>query len=345
MLPPYDWNVVDEKTTRYRRTHNTPVRETEEKLNKLYGAWRTILCNSGMEAVNSVIDLVQPAIVVMDEDTYFETRHFMEWRGQGKFIIKTMNDLDALHEAIDQAGDFRCLICMDNPTTFGEWKHFQEIRRVADERDAILMVDNSVVSLYYSNPIKEGADIVVESYTKYVCGYGDCFAGGIALAESMKWLDDEPVPVPCPGMKSIDWVLSRRGNVMNPRSAYMVSRGLETLGVRMERHTASATLIYKTLKEGTDLDVRYSGCGGLITLMGMTADFCSKLKKFVTVGTFGCTYSNADFFRSDANYAAGVCARLSVGLEEPDGLMEDVANALGRPDLMELYRKIKGEKQ
>lgn len=345
MLPPCDWNVVDEKTTRYRRTHNTPVRETETQLNKLYGAWRTILTNSGMEAINSVFDLVKPATVIVDDETYFETRHYLAYRGNCEVVtLHDLSDKQEFESAIANAKK-PVIVCGDIPTTFGRWEDVKAISRIAHKHGAYVMMDNSIVSLYYYNPLKDGADIVVESYTKYVCGYGDCFAGGIALADSMKWLDDEPVPVPCPGMKSIDWVLSRRGNVMNPRSAYMVSRGLETLGVRMERHTASATLIYRTLKEGTDLDVRYSGCGGLITLMGMTADFCSKLKRFVTVGTFGCTYSNADFFRSDANYAAGVCARLSVGLEDPDGLMGDVANALERPDLMKLYRKIKGEKQ
>lgn len=345
MLPYCDWNVVDEKTTRYRRTHNTPVRETEERLNALYGAWRTILTNSGMEAVNSVFDLVKPKTVIADEETYFETRHYLDYRTNGELV--TLHDLSSKQELLDALRNTKwpTIICGDAPTTFGHWEHVRLISDIAHAYGAYVMMDNSIVSLHGYNPLNDGADIVVESYTKYVCGYGDCFAGGIALAESMKWLDERPVPVPCPGMKSIDWILSRRGNVMNPRSAYMVARGLETLAVRLDKHTASATLIYRTLKEGTDLDVRYSGKGGLITLMGMDADFCHKLKKFVTVGTFGCTYSNVDFFRSTENYAAGVCARLSVGLEDPDGLMEDVAGALEKPELMTVYHRLKGEKQ
>lgn len=343
MLPPCDWNVVDAKTTRYRRTHNTPVHETEERLNTIYGAWRTILCNSGMEAINSVFELVQPATVIVDDETYFETRHYLAYgKNYDVITIHDLDDMNTLDAALTSARK-PAIVCGDSPTTFGNWRNVSNISQIAHKHGAYVMMDNSIVSCYYCNPLKDGADIVVESYTKYVCGYGDCFAGGIVLADSMKWLDEKPVPVPCPGMKSIDWVLSRRGNVTNPRSAYMVSRGLETLGVRMERHTASATLIYRTLKEGTDLDVRYSGCGGLITLMGMDAEFCHKLKKFVTVGTFACTYSNADFFRSDANYAAGVCARLSVGLEDPERLMEDVAQALGKPQLMEVYKRIRRE--
>lgn len=342
MLPLCDWNVVDEKTTRYRRTHNTPVRETEGRLNQLYGAWRTILCNSGMEAINSVFDLVKPGTVIVDEETYFETRHYLAYREHCKLVtLRNLSDTEELETAIKDAKG-PVIVCGDAPTTFGRWENVKAISVIAHAYGAYVMMDNSIVSLYGYNPLKDGADIVVESYTKYVCGYGDCFAGGIALAESMKWLDERPVPVPCPGMKSIDWILSRRGNVASPHAAYVVARGLETLPTRLQKHTASATLIYITLKMGTNLDVRYSGQGGLITLMGMDADFCRKLKKFVTVGTFGCTYSNADFFRSDANYSAGVCARLSVGLEDPDILMNDVAQALGEPGLMDVYERIKG---
>lgn len=337
-----DWNVVDVKTTRYRRTHNTPVHETEKELNCYYGGWRTILTNSGMEAVNSVFDLVKPATVIVDDETYFETRHYWAYRGNCEII--TLRDI-GIEKGLEVAlavAKKPVIVCIDTPTTFGIFKNLKRICQMTHKYpNAYVMADNSIVSLYYFNPIRYGADIVVESYTKYVCGYGDCFAGGIALADSMKWLDDVEVPVPCPGMKSVDWILSRRGNVASPHAAYMVSRGLQTLGVRMRQHTASAKLIYKTLKEGTNLDVRYSGYGGLITLMGMTEDFCQKLQKFVTVGTFGCTYSNADFFRTDANYAAGVCARLSVGLEDPDILMDDLANALGLPKLMDVYRKLK----
>ena len=189
------------------------------------------------------------------------------------------------------------------------------------------MVDNSHVSLYYENPIKDGADICIESYTKYVCGHGDAFAGGIALAPSMQWLDDAVITGPVNGLRSIDWILSRRGNVASPFAAYTVARGLETLPVRMKRHTENARRIAGWLKvEGTE--TLYAGVGGLITLPGYGEDFCKRLRKFVNIGTFGCTYSCCDFFRSADMYSVGPCARLSVGLEDPEELLTDVARAI-----------------
>ena len=92
-------------------------------------------------------------------------------------------------------------------------------------------------------------------------------------------------------------------------------------------HTDGADYIYNKLKEA-GVDCLWAGCGGLITLPGKTEDFCKKLKLFKTVGTFGCTYSIADFFRSKERYTQGFCARLSVGLENPRDLWEDVKQAL-----------------
>lgn len=327
MLPKIDLNVTDPKTTRYRRTHNTPVADTENRLNELYGAWKTVLCNSGMEAINTVFYLLKPDVVICDDDTYFETRICIDWLGIKKIQLENLNNLDALEKALKSASG-RVLVCGDSPTTFGEWRDVWNISDIAHKYGAYVMMDNSIVSMYYSNPLRDGADIVVESYTKYVCGYGDTFAGGIAFSDSMKWLDEVEVPVHNPGLKSIRWVTAYRGNVVSQYAAYMVARGLETLAVRMKRHTESARIIYRVLKKA-GINARYCGYGGLISLPGLGEDFCKKFKAFIPIGTFGCTYSNSDFFRSNDRYKEGFCARISVGLEDVDILIADLENAFG----------------
>lgn len=330
MLPKLDFNVVDISSTRYRRTHPVPVAETADKLCSLYRAWRVLFCSSGMEALNTAVSLIQPRTVIVDDETYFEFRHSMQYSanmGGFTFIqIPDLNDLASLEQALKTARS-PVMVCGDNPTTFGRWKNVPGISALAHRYGAYVMIDNSIVSLYYSNPLAEGADLCAESYTKYVTGQGDTFAGGLALAESMRWLLDKQVPVPTPGIDSVMWIVSRRGNIANPLSAYNVSKGLETLDVRMQRHTESAAMIFKALQKYS-LPVLYSGKGGLITLLGIKPDFCSRLKRFVLAGTFGCSYSNADFFRSDSNYKAGICTRLSIGLEDPDLLLEDILQAL-----------------
>lgn len=176
MLPSFDLNVADPVTTRYRRTHNTPVRDTEARLNKMYGAWRTILCGSGMEAVNSAFALIRPQTVITDNHTFFETRNWLAYMGIKVMQLKDLNGLCALEDALRSAA-LPCVVCGDSPSTFGKWLDIKHISELAHHYHAIVMADNSVASLYYSNPLKDGADIVVESYTKYVCGHGDCFAG------------------------------------------------------------------------------------------------------------------------------------------------------------------------
>lgn len=341
MLPLIDKSVVDFTTNRYRRNHNTAVADTEKKLNDLYGGYRTILCNSGMEAVNTVFDLIRPNTVIVDDETYFETRNFLRYRGQCHVIqIKDLGDREELSRALFAAPE-PIIICGDNPTTFGRWYDVKAITEIAHRYSSrtYTMFDNSIASLYYSNPIIEGADICVESYTKYVCGYGDCFAGGIALNHSMEWLEDMRIPCPAPNTSPVNDVCARRGNRVSPETAYCVARGLETLPVRMDRCTRSAQQICATLCMA-GVDARHSTAGGLITLPGMDENFCRKLKHFATVGTFGCTYSNADFFRTDSYYKAGKCARLSIGLENPDILIEDIEQALGIP-LLDIYERMK----
>lgn len=340
MYPKIDLNVVDETTTRYKRTHNNAIAETEKELNQWYGGYRTILCNSGQEATVTAFDLIQPETVIVDDEAYFETRDWLHYKGVKTIQLADLNQLDDLEKALKAVRN-PCIVCSDSPTTFGNWKDIKGICETSHRYGAYVMMDNSIVSLYYSNPIKEGADICVESYTKYVCGYGDVMAGGICLAESMKWLECKPVPLANPGLDSIGWVISHRGNHVSPTKAYMISRGLQTLEIRMKRHTESARLIYATLNEA-GVECQYSGCGGLITLPGMTEDFCHKLKKFKVVGTFGCTYSIADFFRSKERYKQGFCARLSIGLEDPDGLIKDIEQALNIP-LIDIFERKKNE--
>lgn len=326
MLPIIDMNIVSDKTSRYVRSHNVPIHQVEEELTKLYGGWRTVLCNSGQEAIVTLLDILQPDTVIVDDETYFETRDWLHYKNINTIQLQNAGRLSDLDGALASSKG-TILVIVDNPTTFARWYDVQAMADMIHQYKGILAVDNSIVSLYYSNPIKSGADVCIESYTKYVCGYGDVMAGGLCFADTMRWLEQRPVPLANPGQDNLSWVIAHRGNCVPPDKAYMVSRGLQTLACRMKQHTTTAKYIYKRLKDA-GVECLYPGCGGLITLPGKTEEFCNKLKKFKTVGTFGCTYSIADFFRSKERYTQGFCARLSVGLESPEVLWDDVAQAL-----------------
>ena len=326
MLPIIDMNIVSDKTGRYVRSHNVPIHQVEEELTKLYGGWRTVLCNSGQEAIVTLLDILQPDTVIVDDETYFETRDWLHYKKINTIQLQNAGQLYDLEDALASSKG-TVLVIVDNPTTFARWYDVQAMADMIHQHKGILAVDNSIVSLYYSNPIRSGADVCIESYTKYVCGYGDVMAGGLCFADTMRWLEQKHVPLENPGQDNLSWVIAHRGNCVPPDKAYMVSRGLQTLACRMKQHTKTAKYIYKKLKD-VGIECLYPGCGGLITLPGKTEEFCKKLKQFKTVGTFGCTYSIADFFRSKERYTQGFCARLSVGLESPKVLWDDVAQAL-----------------
>lgn len=326
MLPIINMNVVNDVTTRYVRTHNTPIKQVEEELTRLYGGWRTVLCNSGQEAIVTLLDILQPDTVIVDDETYFETRDWLHYKNINTIQLQDAGKLSDLEKALMSAKGYT-LVIIDNPSTFARWYDVSTLSQMIHNYHGVLAVDNSIVSLYYSNPIKYGADVCIESYTKYVCGYGDVMAGGLCFADTMRWLEQKPVPLENPGLDNLSWIIAHRGNCVPPEKAYMISRGLQTLPCRMKQHTINATYIYNKLKEA-GVKCLYPNCGGLITLPGQNEAFCRRLKLFKTVGTFGCTYSIADFFRSKERYTQGFCARLSVGLEHPKLLWDDVAQAL-----------------
>lgn len=321
ILPICDYSVAEPGAFDYRRMNNSPIKRTEEKLNNMYGAWKTILCNSGMEAIATVLDLLEPATIITSHETYYETRGWMEYK---KFDIKYIDfkEINTLSETLS-ASKKPILIVADNPSLYGDWLDIKGISQIAHTYGAYLMMDNSFVSLYFSNPIKEGADIVVESYTKYVCGHGDVFAGGIALAPSMKWLNDKEVPWQFKDEDFISCITSHRGNFVSVDTAYLIERGIGTLNIRMERHTSSAMKINDMLAQ-YGVTTFYAGVGGLILIKDYGYDFCIHLHKFVHAGTYGCAYSSVyDFSVDNIPYV-----HLSVGLEELDTLIADVKQAL-----------------
>ena len=104
MLPSINFNVVNPETTRYVRTHNYPVAETEEQLRKLYDAWKVVLCNSGQEALMTVVELVKPKTIIVDDETYFELRFMLrylkDWCGFEYIQISDLDKEDELRTAL-----------------------------------------------------------------------------------------------------------------------------------------------------------------------------------------------------------------------------------------------------
>ena len=312
MLPVIDLNMVNPSQYEYLRNAPFSIRGVEEKLAGIYGAPKVFLTNSGMEAITTLIDTLFPCggKVVVDRDTYYETRQWLAMSKRFQVCEVDCGDLTAVEKALNDAK----LVFFDYPSHFARFYPVAAICSAARKRGVISVVDNTLLSLYYENPLKDGADFVVESYTKYVCGHGDCMAGGIVCANTPA--------------EEFGIYIGRRGRVVNPMTAYLVARGLETLDVRMQRHTENAQFVSAALTSARYVHC-YAGKGSCIILPGKTRDFCERLKMFQTNMTFGTTYScssavrSADLYNSMGNYV-----RLHCGLEDKRLLRDDVLAAL-----------------
>ncbi|NYE95375.1 cystathionine gamma-synthase [Psychromicrobium silvestre] len=109
------------------------------------------------------------------------------------------------------------------------------LAELAHSHGALLLVDNTFASPYLQNPLDLGADIVVHSTTKYIGGHSDVIGGAVVVR------DDELA-------EKIGFVQFAVGAVSGPMDAFLTTRGLKTLGVRMDRHSSNATQIAQWLQ-------------------------------------------------------------------------------------------------
>lgn len=140
----------------------------------------------------------------------------------------------------------------------------EELAGLAHAAGALLVVDNTFATPYLQRPLELGADAVVHSTTKYIGGHSDVIGGAIILAEGIRvpagidpWSESGEVA------DEIAFLQSTVGAVESPRDVHLVHRGLKTLAVRMDRHSASAQEIAEYLESRDDvLEVYYPGLPG-----------------------------------------------------------------------------------
>lgn len=327
MMPVINLNIVDSKTNLYQRIINVPVKRAEGHLRTFYGqnCCKVILTNSGLEATATILDLIKPKTVIIDSESYIETRELLDIKSDyiKKITMNNINDLEELEKNI-QSAKKPCIVYGDSPSVLGKWLNVKDISRIAHKYDDTLVVmDNSMVSMYYSNPIQDGADIISESYSKYVCGYGDCIVGGIVLSNRFDTKDNEYKW----GKGEFIFTASTRGNCVDAFKAYSIYKGLETLHLRCKKHTENATYIYNKLLEN-NVPALYSGKGGVVVIPNLEVEKVQhKFRRFVKSSTFGCTYSSFADFSMNSGYHYNL--RLSVGIEENKELLwDDVYNAV-----------------
>ncbi|CAM3957201.1 cystathionine gamma-synthase [Micrococcus flavus] len=153
-----------------------------------------------------------------------------------RHAVVDMADADRVAAAVEQAaGEGPVMVWLETPSNpMMKVSDIAAVADVAHAHGALLVVDNTFATPYLQNPIALGADVVVHSTTKYIGGHSDVIGGALVIPDAEL-------------AEKVKFQQFAAGAVNGPFDAYLTTRGLKTLGVRMDRHQANAQAIAEWL--------------------------------------------------------------------------------------------------
>lgn len=220
----------------YSRYTNPSVRTFEQRIAALEGAEQAVATASGMAAILSTcMALLQTGDHLVCSRSVFGTTRVLFDKFLAKFGITTtfveLTDLDAWRAAIGPRTKLLFLETPSNP--LAEIADLGALAELARSRGALLAVDNCFCTPVLQRPLDWGADIVIHSATKYLDGQGRCL-GGVVLGRAEL-------------MTEVLGFIRSAGPTLSPFNAWVFTKGLETLRLRMEAHSASALALAEWL--------------------------------------------------------------------------------------------------
>ncbi|MGF9661020.1 cystathionine gamma-synthase [Arthrobacter crystallopoietes] len=232
----------------YGRGTNPTRDALQEQLAALEGAKYAYSFSSGLAAEDGLIRaLMAPGDhIVLGNDAY---------GGTYRLINRVLGPWGIGHTVVDMADQARVAEAVKANKTRFVWVEtpsnpmmkvtdIEALAKVAHDAGALLVVDNTFASPYLQNPLALGADIVVHSTTKYIGGHSDVIGGAVALN------DDELA-------EKVGFVQFAVGAVSGPLDAFLTTRGLKTLGVRMDRHSSNAQAVAEWLQGRPEVEAVY----------------------------------------------------------------------------------------
>lgn len=224
----------------YTRGNNPTLREFENRMADLEGGAGAVAFASGMAAISSVLlSLLAPGDLVLAHRTLYGSAHsFIEKlliKYKVQYAFEDLTDLAVL-EKYKNRPDLKVIYFETpaNPTL--DVIDVSEIVTFAQAAGAKTVVDNTFASPYFQQPLAMGVDVVVHSATKYICGHGDVVAG-VAISKDSDYIMSLKFEYMC-----------ELGGAMSPFNAWLLLRGLKTLGIRMRQHEANAIQVAQYLE-------------------------------------------------------------------------------------------------
>ncbi len=229
----------------YTRLGNPTLNELEQKLAELEGAEACLTVASGMGAISSVFwSFVAPGDEILVDETLYGCTFAFFRHGMERFGISVRHvDMRDPENLVREISDKTRIVYFETPANPNmRIVDIKTISEIAHTKNAKVVVDSTYCTPYLQNPIALGADIVVHSATKYLGGHGDLMAGVIlSSAEDME-------QIRYVGLKDMT------GAVLSPMNAFLITRGLKTLELRMERHCDNAEKIAMLLEANSKVE-------------------------------------------------------------------------------------------
>jgi cystathionine gamma-synthase len=326
----------------YVREKNPTQSRLEAALRELEGGTCALVFSSGMAAASALLQTLPPGShVLFSDDIYIDVRNLAReflplWRVESS--TADLRDLHALRAAIRPNTKLVWIETPSNPLM--KILDISAIAEIAHAAGAQLLVDNTFASPILQRPLALGADVALHSTTKYCGGHSDV-QGGCLVVKARELFD------------KLFHVREILGAVASPFNSWLILRGLRSLPCRMERHSANAAAVAAALSKGPAVEaVYYPGLpshpgheiarrqmksfGGMLSFLvrGGRADalrVASRVNLFVNATSLGGVESLIEHRASSEGKASNApdnLLRLSIGLEHPDDLIEDLLQAL-----------------
>lgn len=334
----------------YTRSGNPTRRALEENLISLEGGLDCRATCTGMSAINAVLHLFKPGDhIIAGHDIYGGTYRLFDavFSQQGlKFSFVDMGSLENVRKAVTP--ETKCIWIETPSNPLLNLVDIAGVAEIAKSVGAISIADNTFMSPYFQRPLELGVDIVLHSMTKYLNGHSDVVAGCVITKQKEH-------------AEKVGYIVNALGLACSPFDAWLVLRGVKTLGPRMEAHQRGAMALAKFL-QGHKLvshvyypglpdhpqhalaKAQMTGFGGMLSFdvkggRSAAERVMTKSKFFAMAESLGGIESLIEHpdtmshlsMTEAARRAAGITEntlRVSVGIEHPDDLIADMKQAL-----------------
>jgi O-acetylhomoserine (thiol)-lyase len=369
----------------YTRIMNPTTAVLEQRLAEMEGGIAGLVVASGMAAITYAIQCISDVgcnIVSTSQlygGTYNLFAHTFPKQGVDVRMVSA-DDFEGFENAIDE--NTRAIFCESIGNPAGNIVDIEKLAEIAHKHGVPLMVDNTVATPFLCRPFDLGADIVIHSLTKYIGGHGNSIGGIIIDSGKFDWVANKArfpmLNEPDPSYHGVVYTealgpaayigrcrvvpLRNTGAAISPQNSFLILQGLETLGLRMERHCENAEKLADYLRAHDKVEwVNYAALSdsphkancekitggkasgilsfGIVGGSAAGAQFIDALQMILRLVNIGDAKSLACHpastthrqLNEDELAAAGVSTdlvRISVGIENIDDIIADVSQAL-----------------